>query len=39
MLMSLMSALKNNKSKYGVTSICNGGGINFYYFILILRKF
>lgn len=25
-LLSLMSALKNNKGKYGVASLCNGGG-------------
>lgn len=25
-LLSLMSALKNNKAKYGVASLCNGGG-------------
>ena len=34
MLVALMSALKNNKSKYGVASLCNGGGIIFFFFYI-----
>lgn len=33
-LISLMNALKSNKGKYGIATLCNGGG-----FLLILIKY